>query len=494
MILLSQYSVFASIQDQRISISISLDNRSTEKRRSNQSNSTGKLLSNPNHGYVAFRSMTTSASGNNTKRITKSAVEKKRLNTGSTIGGCAVAAALCGFSIYLRRFRDEKLKNLPQTTVNTMERDIEDVSVTVERVGLLSSPGIWSVKKELEKIRDWHEEKGYRGNLIVRDLGTAPFWRRPGLSEEETKASDGIAAEDVESGHNLQRWCASRSHKKNRAICEAYYIYSEEMECGKVLKQIFCQGTAPLAIRTAFKSLYLRDEELECNLHWGFLDYANKLLNDLEPILAHAKATENVVIELCGHSLGGAAVQIVALKLKKRGYDVNKVTAVGAPKPFDTKAIQVLRNLLPRDTLRVDNDRDFVCHFPPYGAVLGNKMWLIANSVRYASFNEILDSHKWVDSFFVNCFPIEIALDMMTSLGKRRDMFASHRAWNYVKRIKKFIPSRFSKREGEEEDVEAEQEVSVAGAESVVGTMGVRCETTQIEMVEQIEESVGNVK
>eukprot|EP00816_Leptocylindrus_hargravesii_P010497 CAMPEP_0196802182 /NCGR_PEP_ID=MMETSP1362-20130617/1847_1 /TAXON_ID=163516 /ORGANISM="Leptocylindrus danicus, Strain CCMP1856" /LENGTH=516 /DNA_ID=CAMNT_0042173413 /DNA_START=90 /DNA_END=1640 /DNA_ORIENTATION=- len=485
--LLSRYTAYASMHGYAQTSSTSLDDRLTENRtpaRTNQSNP------NPNNfgGIGGYRLMTstTSSSSNTAKRITKSALEKSsRLRAGATIGGCSIAAALFGLSIYVRRFRDEKLKHLPQTTVNTMERDLEDVSMTVERVGLLSSPGIWSVKKELEKIRKWHDEKGYRGNLIIRELGV-PFWRRSGSAEEEKTSDDGVVVEDVESGHTLQRWCASRSHKKNRMICEVYYIYSEKMECGKVLQQIFCQGTALLAMRTAIKSIYIWDKELECNLHWGFLDYANKLLQDLEPILAHAKSSENVVIELCGHSLGGAVAQIVALKLKKRGYDVNKVTAVGAPKPFDTKAIKVLRNLLPQDTLRVDNDRDFVCHFPPHGAVLGNKMWLIANSVRYASFNDILTRHKWVDSFFVNCFPLEIALDMVASLGKTRDMFASHRVWHYVKRIKKFMPSRFKSEEGTEEVVVVAQ--ADGGSNSTSGDLG-HHETMDIQMVEQLDDS-----
>ena len=107
----------------------------------------------------------------------------------------------------------------------------------------------------------------------------------------------------------------------------------------------------------SLNSSFYYDSELGIRLHRGFRNHAHRLVEDLEPLLSnHQRST----VELCGHSLGGAVAMIVAAKLKKRGYNVVRVTGIATPRfvENDTTAIQTLVDLLPYDTLRIEDDLD----------------------------------------------------------------------------------------------------------------------------------------
>jgi hypothetical protein len=280
----------------------------------------------------------------------------------------------------------------------------------------------------LEHIRKWHQCHGFHGGLVMREL-TQPLYYNPDYDNNIEETDN---AEPLPIIHNLnQREC--------------YYLYYEVRPDGQIQQQIFCRGTTLAAdVWTGMQSMlmYTYDEELQCSLHKGFLDHANRLLADLQPLLVSDGESRTInkraTVELCGHSLGGAVAIIVACKLMKRGYHVMKVTTIGAPRVCKYDAVHTLSKLLPKDTLRIENDMDLVCYLPPQGkglfkndtiAYVGNK--LLFSSDGFARFIPAAASNqfKWVDSFLVNGrFP-----EMIRSMPK------SHKVPSYRENIQRLI-------------------------------------------------------
>ncbi len=73
----------------------------------------------------------------------------------------------------------------------------------------------------------------------------------------------------------------------------------------------------------------------------------------------------------------GAVAFLVAMKLKKRGYNVSKVTAVAGARFCDPKDVLVANDLLPNDALRIEDDLDGVPFLPPWASGIGDKLWLV---------------------------------------------------------------------------------------------------------------------
>jgi hypothetical protein len=88
--------------------------------------------------------------------------------------------------------------------------------------------------------------------------------------------------------------------------------------------------------------------------------------------------------------------------LKQRGYNVTKVTTVGAPRvcPLDDDSTSVLARMLPRDTLRIETDTDLVCKLPP-----SRPRWLqlqLKSKLHSGKDeNNVAEqgSHSWVEQF-----------------------------------------------------------------------------------------------
>jgi len=139
---------------------------------------------------------------------------------------------------------------------------------------------------------------------------------------------------------------------------------------------------------------------------------------------------------------------IVAAKLKKRGYNVVRVTGIATPRfvENDPTSIETLLDLLPEDTLRIEDDLDGVPFLPPIGyASVGHKLWFVngkngKHSSKFIPFHKArvplhdqIDStnkyHPWVDSFIVNGRFIETALVI----------HQTHRTRSYVARIQELI-------------------------------------------------------
>lgn len=320
-------------------------------------------------------------------------------------------------------------ENMKPSTM-PIRRDLSTLLQTTIRAGLMGQKK--SVKEELEHIRKWHQSNGFHGGLVVREL-TQPLYnirdKDNNIAAKETTTEEPMPIPII---HNLnQREC--------------YYLYYEVRPDGQIRQQIFCRGTTLAAdVWTGMQSMlmYKYDEELDCFLHKGFLEHANRLIADLQPLLVSngekGGANKRATVELCGHSLGGAVAIIVACKLVKRGYHVLQVTTIGAPRVCNWDAVHTLSNLLPIDTLRIENDLDLVCYLPPQGKGLfenkssgyvGNKLLLSSDDL--ARFIPASDSSqfKWVDSFLLNGrFP-----EMIRAMPK------SHKVPTYSENIRRLI-------------------------------------------------------
>lgn len=208
---------------------------------------------------------------------------------------------------------------------------------------------------------------------------------------------------------------------------ECYYLYYELEATGRIKQQIFCRGTTlNVDILTCLQSKMVYDEELECRVHKGFRDQADRVLQDVMPLLAYP-GERRATVELCGHSLGGAVAGLLSARLKKRGYNVIRVTTIGEPAyVYSSQDASQLRKLQPKDLLRIENDTDFVPFLPPFGEHVGDKLWLLSKAgggqARYVEDN---DEDEWTDSFWINFRVPEILL----ANG------VSHRVPSYLERL-----------------------------------------------------------
>ncbi len=83
--------------------------------------------------------------------------------------------------------------------------------------------------------------------------------------------------------------------------------------------------------------------------------------------------------------LTGAVAFLVAMKLKKMGYNVEKVTAVAGARFCDPNDVPSANALLPKDSLRIEDDMDGVPFLPPWASGVGDKLWLVNKSSSSAS-------------------------------------------------------------------------------------------------------------
>ena len=268
--------------------------------------------------------------------------------------------------------------------------DRDEVARTMQRNGLMGSER--SVKDEIHLIQDWHVEHGYRGGITLRDLTQHLFVNKQmGVVE------------------NLEDLVEDPMRLARR---ECYYLYYEIKGDGQIQQQIFCRGTTlGVDILTCLSFWMVYDDELGCRVHRGFKRHADRILNDILPLLV-SPDNGRATIEVSGHSLGGAVAFILAAKLRKRGYNVIRVTTVGAPRICATKtgALNV-QSLLPKDTMRIENDTDIVPYLPPFGESVGNKLYLL-NSSQDMVYFPTSRLPSWADSAFINFRLPEIIVAM----------------------------------------------------------------------------------
>eukprot|EP00814_Leptocylindrus_danicus_P006985 CAMPEP_0116010790 /NCGR_PEP_ID=MMETSP0321-20121206/4200_1 /TAXON_ID=163516 /ORGANISM="Leptocylindrus danicus var. danicus, Strain B650" /LENGTH=466 /DNA_ID=CAMNT_0003479935 /DNA_START=2352 /DNA_END=3752 /DNA_ORIENTATION=+ len=385
-----------------------------------------------------------------------------------------ITGVITGASWCNRKWRNAKLAELPPASAETLGKhhDIKEVLTNVERSGLMGYQS--SVKAELDFIREWHKERGYRGGLVVRELNEPLF---SPLKQNMGGAMPGnFGNDDASSATSQRRNTVSSSKSTSEPLSlrelntrECYYLYYEVLGNGQIVQQIFCRGTTLRDdVGQCIKSIYLYDSELGCNIHLGFREHAERLLRDVEPLLMRSNDIRGT-IELSGHSLGGAVALIVALKLRKRGYNVTKVTTVGAPKLCDAEAVKTLEPMLPPDVLRVEYDRDIITFLPPTGCHLGDKLLFTSDTAtdeeetssstsaaRYLP-SSLVESEKWTESFFLNCYLFETFTNMPNA----------HRVMTYVEHLQNLIDTM--NLEGEKAD-QASDELPVGKEDKMIVT------------------------
>ena len=343
-------------------------------------------------------------------------------------GTSAIVFAAMSYSA--RKYRERKLLELEYVTPATPDvmesRNFQDLISLVQRTGLMGIFGAKSVKDELDCIRKWHHEHGFKGGLVLRDL-TEPLF----TSQHNKKGETGII-DDME---NLL------VDPMKLARRECYYLYYEITGAGEIRQQIFCRGTTlAIDVLTCLQFWMVHDNELDCRIHLGFRNQADRILEDVLPLLS-PEADKRATVEVSGHSLGGAVACIVAAKLRKRGYNVVRLTTVGSPRFCATSnSASAIRSLLPKDNLRIENDTDPVVFLPTFGHHVGNKLWLLQQSNAVAFIADD-GSSTWVDSFLVNF----LAFETFRSMGQ------SHRVPNYSSFLKRMwgvetIPTRLERK------------------------------------------------
>lgn len=321
-----------------------------------------------------------------------------------------VSGVFLGVSIsaYTRHWRNQQLRELKYYTatdpssLQVLPRTTDEILRVVERSGLMGRPGAKSVKEDLEYIRRWHIERGYKGGLVLRELLQPLFTpqdHKKGLGdfeEYENAASNDTTFEDLA---NL-----------NLARRECYYLYYEIAPNGEIKHEIFCRGTTlSIDMWTSLTVWMEFDDELGCSVHRGFNRRANHILEDILPLMA--APGPRTTVRVSGHSLGGAVSYLLAAKLKLRGYRVIEVTGVAAPRVCPSAASAArLQSFLPKNTIRIENDTDPVPLLPPFGHSVGNKLYLVDSISKavYLPLSEVTRDKKWVDNGFVNARVWEI--------------------------------------------------------------------------------------
>ena len=295
----------------------------------------------------------------------------------------------------------------------------------VTRAGLVGTTK--SVKDELQCIRKWHIERGYNGGIVLRDI-TRPLFS---LSESfglDTNANNS----EEENVNNTSTEDTINPKYTNRREC--YYLYYEIHSNGQTKQQIFCRGTTLFYdVLTCLQTLFVYDEELECNVHYGFNQHANRIVEDVIPLLVPPRS-DNLsgvaTIEVCGHSLGGAVACLVAAKLKKRGYIVTQVTSLAGPRLCKGKKDrETLQKLLPAQTIRIEDDLDVVSYLPPAGLAVGDKLWFTMNNNAYMIRRHFGDENDWIDSVWLNLRLFETLLNQSQK----------HRVKSYIKSLQQLV-------------------------------------------------------
>lgn len=336
----------------------------------------------------------------------------------------AAGVAIAYSSYTTRQSRQSRVQNLPMARevweIHFPQRKMTSVVPIIQRCGLMGRAAP-SVKTELDHIRQWHQDHGYKGGLVLRDLSLPLFLDVDDQERESSSLPSDAAAAKSASTMSLEDFLSDPIRLARR---ECYYLYYEIKGDGQQQQQIFCRGTTILMdILTCLEAWMIFDPDLQCRVHRGFCNQADRILEDVKPLLA-PPGDRRGTVEVCGHSLGGAVAVILAAKLRKRGYRVVRVTTVGAPRfcASDHDARTLFEQL--SNHLRVEQELDFVTFLPPFGSHVGHKLWLVQDSARFVAQQ---DENAWADSVWTNF----LAWEIFSSKGKY------HRIPSYVESLQR---------------------------------------------------------
>lgn len=118
---------------------------------------------------------------------------------------------------------------------------------------------------------------------------------------------------------------------------------------------------------------------------------------------------------------------LVAIKLRKRGYFVTRVTSLAGPRFCrGVEERDILQQWLPKETIRIEDDLDVVTYLPPHGLSVGDKLWL-AKGQAYMLPREESTNHTtdWTESVWLNLRFFE------TIINQSR----THRVMSYVSKM-----------------------------------------------------------
>lgn len=352
---------------------------------------------------------------------------------------------IAGFSIYTRRVRSKKLATLTPATESGLlissstpgqtsnpsspKYDVSSLIELITRAGLVGNTK--SVKDELDALRKWHAERGYNGGLVVRDLSrplfTLDLFDLDSGKQDSPSGQSSVASTDI--GAMNQREC--------------YYLYYEILSNGETRQQLFCRGTTLFSdVLTCLQTWFVYDEELGCRVHHGFNEHANRIVEDVIPLLV--PPSRHSTVELCGHSLGGAVAMLVAIKLRKRGYFISRVTSVAGPRFCrGLEERDVLEKWLPADTIRIEDDLDLVTYLPPFGVSVGDKLWLVTDYCDGRKKEDVyMLPREWMEDKLGNSHWVESVWLNLRLFESLREPYATHRVSSYAKKLKQIQHTR----------------------------------------------------
>jgi len=351
----------------------------------------------------------------------------------------AATVAAGASSLYARHLREQKLSTLVSakdsgilsTDVSTSNApsqiyNLPTLIETIKRAGLIGSTK--SVKHELHALRKWHMNRGYNGGIVVRDLSRPLFSLNLLDSGHETNVEKEYS-NHIDDGGQVD--IGNIDHTNRR---ECYYLYYEIHSNGETRQQLFCRGTTLLAdVLTCLQTWFVFDEELGCRVHYGFNQHANRIVEDVLPLLVPPKNSEvgnYATVEVCGHSLGGAVAMLVAIKLRKRGYTVTRVTSLAGPRFCrGVEERDILQKWLPRETIRIEDDLDIVTYLPLMGVSVGDKLWFAEDKAYMLPKDSLSGKNSWTESVWLNLRSFEVILNQSKT----------HRVMSYVNRLEQLV-------------------------------------------------------
>eukprot|EP00980_Cylindrotheca_fusiformis_P020147 scaffold7212_cov165-Cylindrotheca_fusiformis.AAC.7 len=349
------------------------------------------IASRCNRPFSLIRPQRLQPFSRNNKRWYHFENEGSKEQRGPTIAEVGITAFLImiGGNMFMSHYRSRCLAELNYVT-SLEHRDTDELLQTMERTGLAGRMR-QSVEEELNKlVHKWHADHKYKGKIVTRDVTKPLFQSNPGRNVMQ----------------DLEEFALDPGRLSRR---ELYYVYNEVTKAGETKQQIFCRGTTlAMDIVTCLSTWMAYDEELDCRVHMGIRDQAERILYDIQPLLA-PPSDQKSTIEVSGHSLGGAVAYILAAKLRKRGYKVTRVTSIGAPRFCASReGAGNIEAELPDDTLSIENDVDLVPFMPFFGYHVGNKLYLLNGSGKAAYIpsgkNADIDPQSWTDSVIINFF------------------------------------------------------------------------------------------
>ncbi|MGL4399036.1 MAG: lipase family protein [Luteolibacter sp.] len=142
--------------------------------------------------------------------------------------------------------------------------------------------------------------------------------------------------------------------------------YIIELDPSERSQTVSIRGTANKKNVFQDADLHMVDDPgLGILIHKGFNDDTNEVYGEVKPVLNKDYRTS-----VTGHSLGGAIAVLLALKLEKDGYDIDRVVTFGQPKFTNAEGVKAYEDL---PLHRVVHHLDIVPMLPPGSWVSSSK-------------------------------------------------------------------------------------------------------------------------